>query len=172
MRRYIYVGILILACFLMQSTVFQALAFGGIVPNLLIVLTASFGFMRGEKAGLIIGFICGLLCDICYGDIIGFQSLIMMYIGYLNGKFSGIFYPEDIKLPMVLIILSDFSFGVINYFLLFLMRGRLNFPFYLRTIIIPEVIYTTIVTLVLYPIILKINYALEIREKNSAQKFI
>lgn len=172
MRRYIYVGILILTCFLLQSTVFQTLAFGGIVPNLLIVLAASFGFMRGEKAGLLIGFICGLLCDIFYGDVIGFQALIMMYIGYLNGKFSGIFYPEDVKLPMALIILSDFSFGVVSYFLLFLMRGRLNFPFYLRTIIVPEVIYTTIVTLILYPIVLKINFVLETREKNSAQKFV
>ena len=172
MRRYIYVGLLILICFLLQSTVFQSLAFGGIVPNLLIVLTASFGFMRGDKAGLIIGFICGLLCDICYGDIIGFQALIMMYIGYLNGKFSGIFYPEDVKLPMALIVLSDFSFCVVSYFLLFLMRGRLDFPFYLKTIILPEVIYTTIVTLILYPIILKINFSLETREKSSAQKFV
>ena len=172
MRRYILVGLLIFICFLLQSTVFQSLDFGGIVPNLLIVLTASFGFMRGDIAGLVIGFICGLLCDICYGDVIGFQALIMMYIGYLNGKFSGIFYPEDVKLPLALIVLSDFSFGVINYFLLFLMRGRLDFPFYLKTIIVPEVIYTTIVTLLLYPIIMKINFALETREKNSAQKFI
>lgn len=172
MRRYIFVGLLIFICFLLQSTVFQSLDFGGIVPNLLIVLTASFGFMRGDVAGLIIGFICGLLCDICYGDVIGFQALIMMYIGYLNGKFSGIFYPEDVKLPLALIVLSDFSFGVVNYFLLFLMRGRLDFPFYLKTIIVPEVIYTTIVTLLLYPIVMKINFALETREKNSAQKFV
>ena len=172
MRRYILTGLLILICFLLQSTVFQTLDFGGIVPNLLIILTASFGFMRGDLAGLIIGFICGLLCDVCYGDVIGFQALIMMYIGYLNGKFSGIFYPEDVKLPMALIILSDFSFGIISYFLLFLMRGRLDFPFYLKSIIIPEVIYTTIVTVPLYPIILKLNFALETREKSSAQKFI
>lgn len=172
MKRYILVGFLILICFLLQSTVFQTLDLGGIVPNLLIILTASFGFMRGEEAGLIIGFICGLLCDICYGDVVGFQALIMMYIGYLNGKFSGIFYPEDIKLPMVLIVLSDFTFGVVNYVLLFLMRGRLDFPFYLRSIILPEVIYTTIVTIPLYYIIWKINFALETREKSSAQKFI
>lgn len=172
MRRYILVGFLILICFLLQSTVFQTLNLGGIVPNLLIILTASFGFMRGEVAGLLIGFICGLLCDICYGDVVGFQALIMMYIGYLNGKFSGIFYPEDVKLPMALIILSDFTFGVVNYVLLFLMRGRLDFPFYLKSIIIPEVIYTTIATIPLYYIIWKINFALETREKSSAQKFI
>jgi len=154
-----------MSCFLLQTTFFQAISFGGIVPNLLIVLTSAFGFMRGEKEGLFIGFICGLLCDICYGDIVGIQALIMMYIGFLNGKFSGIFYPEDIKLPMALIIISNLSCGVVNYILMFLLRGRLNFSFYFQNIIIPEVVYTTVITLILYPIILKINMQLEAREK-------
>ena len=52
MKRGIITAILILICFLLQCTVFRFLAFGGIVPNLMIVLTASFGFMRGEKTGL------------------------------------------------------------------------------------------------------------------------
>lgn len=165
-------GVLILLCFLLQCTVFQSLAFGGIVPNLLIVLTSSLGFMRGEKEGLLIGFICGLLCDIFFSEVLGFHALVMMYIGYLNGKFSRIFYPEDIKLPMALIIVSDLSYGIICYILMFLVRGRLNFSYYLMNIIVPEVVYTTVVTLLLYPIILKINVRLETREKRSAQKFV
>lgn len=165
MKRILVIILLVMSCFLLQTTFFQALSFGGIVPNLLIVLTSAFGFMRGEKEGLIIGFLCGLLCDICYGDIVGIQALIMMYIGFLNGKFSGIFYPEDIKLPMALIIISNLSCGVINYIFMFLLRGRLNFSFYFQNIILPEVVYTTVITLILYPIILKINMQLEAREK-------
>lgn len=172
MRRNITVLLLIMVCFLLQCTLFQGLSFGGIVPNLLIILTSSFGFMRGEKEGLIIGFICGLLCDICFGDVVGLQALLMMYIGFLNGKFSGIFYPEDIKLPMVLIVVSDLSFSVVSYILMFLLRGRLHFPYYFRAVILPEMVYTTVVTLILYPIILKVNVWLETREKKSAQKFI
>ena len=102
MKKGIIAAIFIWMLFLLQSTVFQSLSFNGIVPNLLIVLTVSYGFMSGEKWGLIVGFFCGLLCDIFFGDVIGFHALIMMYIGYLNGKFSGGFYPEDIILPMVL----------------------------------------------------------------------
>lgn len=172
MRRKLTVLLLIMICFLLQSTVFQSLSFSGIVPNLLIILTSSFGFMRGEKEGLLIGFICGLLCDICYGDVAGLQALIMMYIGFLNGKFSGVFYPEDIKLPMVLIVVSDLSFCVISYIFMFLLRGRLHFAYYFRTVILPEIVYTTVITLILYPIILKINVKLETREKKSAQKFV
>ena len=59
--------------------------------------------MRGRKTGLIVGFFCGLLMDLFFGSVIGFYSLIMMYIGYSNGLFRRIFYPEDIKLPLILI---------------------------------------------------------------------
>ena len=91
MPRKIIVIIFIFVCFILQSSVFGNLAFNGIIPNLLIILTSSFGFMRGEEEGMIIGFICGLLCDVFFGSILGFYALIYMYIGFLNGKFSMIF---------------------------------------------------------------------------------
>ena len=161
MLRKVCVAVLIIICFLLQSTVFKGLAFAGIVPNLLVILTASFGFMRGENEGLIIGFFSGLLCDIFYGDVLGFYALILMYIGYLNGKFNRIFYPEDIKLPLGLIIVSDISYSMTCYILLFLMQGKFNFPFYFANVIIPEAVYTILVTCILYPLILKLNERLE-----------
>lgn len=170
--RKLITAIFILVCFLLQSSVFTHFAFAGIIPNLMIILTSSFGFMRGEKVGLIIGFTCGLLCDIFFGDILGLYALIMMYIGYLNGKFCGIFYPEDIKLPIGLIIISDISYGIICYIFMFLLRGRLDFPFYFSKVILPEALYTIVVTIVLYPIILIVHQRLETREKRSAQKFV
>lgn len=162
MLRKICVAILIILCFVLQSTVFKSLAFAGIVPNLMIILTASFGFMRGEKEGLIIGFFSGLLCDVFFGDVLGFYALIMMYIGFLNGKFNRIFYPEDIKLPLVLIVISDISYSMTCYVLLFLLQGKFHFWFYFTNVILPEAVYTILVTCILYPVILKINERLEV----------
>jgi len=172
MKRVIVTAFFIFICFLMQCTVFRALAFGGIVPNLLIVLTASFGFMRGEKNGLLIGFFSGLLVDIFFGSVIGFYALIYMYIGYTNGKFSIIFYPEDIKLPITLILCSDFFYGIICYVILFLLRGKFDFSYYLIHIILPEMVYTVVVTLFLYPVILRVNHSLEQQEKRGEKKFV
>ena len=64
------IAAMILACFILQSTVFQAFAIGSIVPNLLLILTVSFGFMRGKKTGLWIGFFSGIFMDICW-DFMG-----------------------------------------------------------------------------------------------------
>lgn len=172
MLRKIVVTILIIVCFVLQCSVFSALAFAGIIPNLMIILTSSFGFMRGEKEGLLIGFFSGLLSDIFFGGFLGFYALMLMYIGYLNGKFSKIFYPEDIRLPLLLIVISDLSYGIICYVLTFMLRGRFEFSYYFVHIILPEALYTIVVTLFLYPAVLKINEKLEVHEGKKAQKFV
>ena len=167
MRRFIVSFLLVISCFVLQSTVFKSIAFGGIIPNLMIVLTASFGFMRGEKAGILFGFFCGLLADIFFGSVIGLYAMIYMYIGYANGKFNMIFYPEDIKLPLALIFVSDMAYGLLSYIILFLMRGRFHFTYYLNHIILPEMVYTIVVTLIFYPFLLWINKKLEDREQKE-----
>ncbi len=172
MLRKIITGLLIFLCFLLQSSVFPAISFAGIIPNLMIILTASFGFMRGEESGMIVGFVSGLLTDVLFGDILGFYALIYLYIGFVNGKFSRMFYKEDIKLPIALIVVSDLTYGLIVYILVFLLRGRLDFIYYFFSVILPECIYTIVVTILLYPVILFIHQKLENRERERAQKFV
>lgn len=172
MRRKIVVFLIIIVCFLLQTTVFQALAFASISPNLLVVVVSAFGFMRGRKEGMWIGLFCGLLFDIFCGSMIGFYGLVYMYIGYLNGMFRKRFFPDDIKLPLILIAASDLACNLVVYLFLFFMRGQFQFGYYLLHIILPELVYTILVTLFLYFVILKINQKLERIEKRSASKFV
>ena len=171
-RRPLVTVLIVIICFLLESTVFQSLSFASITPNLLIVVTASFGFMRGKKEGMLVGFLSGLIIDVLFGDLIGFYALIYMVLGYVNGFFKRIFYPDDIKLPLILISASDFVLGNLVFVFLFVMRSKFDYWYYLGHIIIPELIYTVLVTLVLYQIILHLNQALEAEEKRSASKFV
>lgn len=173
MKRKITIAIIIILCYLLQSTLFQTLSFAGISPNLLVVTASAFGFMGGQKEGLLTGLFCGLIMDIFSGGtIIGLYALLYMYVGFLNGYFRKLFYPEDIKLPMLLIAGSDLIYNLAVYFFTFLFRSKFNFGFYLTHIILPELVYTMAVTIVLYMILLKINQHLELMEKRSAKKFV
>ena len=116
MKRQVVVTVIIMICFLLQTTVFKALSFASISPNLLIVAVSSFGFMRGKREGLFIGFFSGLLIDLFFGYVLGFYALLYMYVGYVNGFFRSIFFPEDIKLPMLLISGSDLACNLCIYF--------------------------------------------------------
>lgn len=168
MRRKIVVCFIIVICFVLQTTLFQALAMASISPNLLIIVTSSFGFMRGKKSGLLTGFFCGLFIDIFYGGPIGFYAMIYMYIGYANGFFRKIFFPEDIKLPMILITASDFICNLLVYFFQFLFRKKFAFQYYLLRIIVPELVYTILATVFVYFILLKVNQKLEMTEKRRS----
>ena len=108
MLRFLFDALLIIICFILQNTIFQTLALASISPNLLVILTSSIGLMRGKKEGMLVGFFCGFMVDIFYGDLFGFYALVYMYIGYLSGFFNKIFYDDDIKLPMLLISASEF----------------------------------------------------------------
>lgn len=144
--------------FVLQTTLFQALSFGGISPNVLIIITASYGFMFGKQYGIMTGFICGLFMDVFYGDVLGFYALVYLYIGAANGIFNSLFYHEDVRLPLILIAASDLCYSFVCYVLLYLLRGRFDILFYLRNVIIPEIIYTMFVTIFLYPCILLLNW--------------
>ncbi len=172
MKRKITVFMIIFVCFLLQTTLFQALALASIAPNLLIITVSSFGFMRGRKEGMYIGFFTGLVFDAFYGTIFGFYSLIFMYAGYCNGMFRRFFFPDDIKLPMLLISVSDIVYNVSVYILKFMFRGQFHFDYYLTHVIIPELVYTVLIMIFLYPLLLKINQKLEASEKRSGMKFV
>ena len=78
MRRKIVLFIIITICYLLQTTIFHWFSFANIVPNLMIIVVSSFGFMRGKKEGMWVGFFCGLLVDIFCGFYIGVYALIYM----------------------------------------------------------------------------------------------
>ena len=155
---------LIIIAYLFQTTLFKAISIAGIVPNILMIITSSFGLMRGKNEGMLVGFCAGLIADIFFMDILGFYALVFMTIGYLNGLFRRIFYPEDIKLPMILIGLSEMLYCFICYIFLFLLRGRMNLGYFFVHIMLPDVVYTVLVTLLLYKGILFLNEALETYE--------
>lgn len=89
------------------------------------------------------------------------HALIYMYIGYANGYFNHIFYGEDIKLPICLISASELAYGLGTYVIMFVMRSRFAFDYYLIKIILPELVYTIILTLIFYRFIYGVNKRLE-----------
>lgn len=169
MKRIITLGVLIIICFLLQSVVFQFFDFAQVVPNILLILTMSFGLMRGRKEGLLVGFFSGLLIDCFYGFAIGPYAMIYMYFGYFNGFFHRFYYVEDVLLPVILIGINDFLYNFVFYVIFYLMRNRLDFFFYVKHIILPEMIYTMLITLVLYKIFMKINRFLKRLEEGSKE---
>lgn len=164
MRRFFITAIIIVLCFLMQTTIFQSIALAGEVPNLILIVVVAIAYMRGRKEGMYVGFASGLLIDFVYSDVIGMYAVLFVVIGYVVGICNEIYYRDELSVPIILIAISDFMFNFAYYVFNFLLRGRLDVLYYIRRTILPEVVYTVLVAVVLYQLLHTLNYHLERKE--------
>lgn len=167
MKRAIIYFIEIIICFVLQSSLYQFISLANVMPNLLLILVVSTAYMRGKIAGMTMGFFCGLLIDILFGKLIGLYALIQMIIGYIAGFANKIYSRDDYTLPLFFIAIADFIYQFIYYIFEFLLRGRLDFLFYLRTKILPEIIYTVAAATIVYKLLHTINHYLDRNENKE-----
>lgn len=157
MRRVISLTILILLNFTLQTTIFGFHSVHSITPNLLLILTMSFGLMRGRREGMLIGFFSGFLMDIFFLNVLGPYMLIYMIIGYVNGFFHKNYMIEDVMLPLIVIIMDELVFNFTIYVFFFLLRNHLNIKEYFFNIMLPETLCTTLLTIIVYKFYVFVN---------------
>ncbi len=170
MKRVVGQSVLVMLIFILQNTVFSALSFNGVKPNLLLIVTVFFGFAVSINNGMLTGFWCGLLCDIFFGSYLGVYSFLFMLLGAYSGVMAKIFYQDDIIFPYLTIAISDGLFGFVCYVFMFLLRGRFSVGTYVSSVILPEILYTLLLSLLLMPLLHKFNtffVKLELKEKES-----
>lgn len=152
-KKWLSTVLMILLCYLLQTTLFFHLKLAGVFPNLLIIVTVSTGYIRGQKDGLFTGLLCGLLSDMIFGSVIGLHALLYMLVGYLFGYANALYWRNDFSVPLILTGVADFVYNFMFYVFEFLLRGKMNFITYLKLIIVPEAVYTMLVAVLLYKVI-------------------
>ena len=162
----------IVLAFTVQNCVFPLLPFLSATPNLLLILTFSFGFIHGKNAGMLYGVFSGLLLDLFYSGPFGFYTLIYIYIGYVNGIFTKYYYEDYITLPLILSIVNGLWYSLYVYVFRFLIRKRLGIGYYFMNLMLPEIIFTVVTTLLIYRIFLMFNRHLEEIEKRGDSSIV
>ena len=151
MRKLLINLVMLILAFTIQICVFPQIAFLSSAPNLLLIVVFVCSFIEGRERGMFYGLVAGLFMDLFYSGPFGFYTL-----------FCNKYYYEDyITLPLLLSLASDLIYNLYIYVFRFLIRNRLNFGHYLVSIIIPEIIFTTVTTLVVYRFFLFINRKLK-----------
>ncbi|MGN0294975.1 MAG: rod shape-determining protein MreD [Lachnospiraceae bacterium] len=170
MKKYGSMLVFITVVFLIQVNVFPSVDLIRISPNLLIVIIAGYGLSKGHRVGMIAGIYSGFLMDIMYGSILGYYMLPYMYIGYVCGYFRRYLNDDNYIIPAILCGVSDFCMGFYIFAFSFALRNRLNFGFYLWHIILPEVVYTMIISLVLFRVQILVNRKIDIWVKKRGRR--
>ena len=153
MKRIICSFFMMIILYLIQTTIFNKVTVAGIKPNVVIILVVLIGYKYGKIPGMLMGFFMGLFLDLTEYDYIGYYSLIYLIIGYLLGFSNKLYTNDSTLIPLGLVGASDFVLNFLIFITGFLLRNRLDLPYYMMRIILPEVVYTIIISALLYRMI-------------------
>ncbi len=173
MRRVLLAVISVLIAFLFQNSILQLFPGMDMIPNLLLVVTVTYGFNCGKQIGMLVGLFCGVLSDAFFGDGgLGFYMLVYIYIGAFCGLFRGYIHREDHLFSLLLTSLCSLGFGGYVYVFRFMLRGRFDILAYAVNTILPEMIYTLIGAVLIYPLISAIDGHLILTKKRRTSSFV
>lgn len=148
--RELLILIEIIIAYLFQTSIFSDWQMAGVVPDCLMILIVAIAFMRGRIPGTVYGFICGLLVDMTYGNVIGLFAFMYATIGYICGFANKIYDSEDYTLPYIMIGGAEFVYNFLYYVMFELLDGKLNVWWYMVKYMFPKVIYTVFISIVIY----------------------
>ena len=149
--------IIVFFAFFIQTSIFPLIPFFNSSPNFLLIITFSYGLLYGEDIGIITGIFCGLLCDMYFNGDFGFYILIYSVIGFINGILNESFVENSISLPMLLSLINGSIYNFYIYITHFMTRRKFAIPYYIYNVMLPNILFTLIATVLIYKILYKLN---------------
>ncbi|NCC16630.1 MAG: rod shape-determining protein MreD [Clostridia bacterium] len=162
---------MVLINFILQTTLFQHLAIQGFFPNTALIIVVSYALLRGSKEGCIVGICSGLLFDIFFGTAMGYYTVLFLAFSYFTGKSQKNFYRENYLLPILFCTITAGTYEFFQFVTEFILRKDADFLFFFLKILLPNIVYTAIVTVPIYRILFGLNEWLELKEKYKYRLF-
>ena len=164
--RFFIILIELIICYVLQSSVWGSLAINNTVPDLLMVVVVSVAYIKGGNAGIIYGFVAGIILDLTYGTHLGYFALLYLLMGFLAGIPHRFYRKDDNITPLILIAICVFINQSIFYVTKFMLRGRLDYSFFLSDIILPKMVYSVLTGAVLYKLVqVSIQWSIRFEER-------
>lgn len=147
--------------FFLQANIFQTFTIAGVMPNLFVIFILFVGLSANATLGISFGVICGLMIDLVYSKSIGITAVMLCIIGYLGAYFDRNFSKENKITIIVMTAISTVIFEVGYYIINSIILGFSVEIFFFIKILLIEVLYNILLTIILYPLIQKMGYSID-----------
>jgi len=157
----IYLILLFIIIYLLHANFFVWFNLGGVKPNLFIILILTIGLFDGKKVGIIFGILFGIILDFFISKSIGISAIMFGTIGLIGGYLDKSFSKDSRITMIMMIVITTFIYELgIIIFNCIINGASINLLYIMKTLIV-ELIYNSIITIIIYPLIIKFGYALE-----------
>ena len=156
-----------LIIYYLQSNFFTWFNIAGVMPNIFVVFVLFVGLFASRTVGTIYGVAIGLFLDLLLGLQVGINAVTLGLIGFLAGVFDKNLSKDSRMTIMIMVLGSTFLAEALNYLLNYMFLSInveiVNFII----ILVIEIIYNLILTIILYPLMQKTGYYIENEYKGN-----
>lgn len=147
--------------FFLQANFFTWFNIATIMPNVYVILVLFIGLFVKRKIGLACGIGFGLYLDIVLGKTIGTSALALGIVGLLGEILSKNFSKDSRFIVCLMVIGTTAVYEIIVYLLTMLRtEGTVEILAFLKILLI-EMLFNGLITIIIYPLIKKAGYYLE-----------
>ena len=163
----IFLILTILIIYYLQANFFTWFNIAKVMPNVFIILVLFIGLFSTRTMGTCYGIGIGLLLDFLLGNRIGVNAATLGILGFLAGDFDKNFSKDSRMTIMLMVLCSTVLVESANYFINYILLSTNIEIISFIIILIIEIVYNLILTIILYPLIQKAGYYIENEYKGN-----
>ena len=147
--------------YFLQSNFFTWFSIAGVKPNLFIIYILFIGLFGNKSMGIIYGAILGIFLDLIFNEKVGQNLFGLVLIGTIATLFDKNFSKDSRITIMFMVLGTTMIFEVMSYFINYIIYSS-NFEImnFIRILVI-EVVYNILITIIIYPLMQKFGYYIE-----------
>lgn len=158
---HIFLIIVFVVIYLLQTIFFSHFTIAGITPNIFIILMLYIGLYMGRTMGIIYGITYGIFLDIWVGKSIGLTSIALAIIGLISGMFDKTLSKDNRMTVLLMGVVCTVIYETILYLLQYMVFAiNIEIVSFIKILLI-EVVYNMLLIIILYPILNKTGYEIE-----------
>lgn len=158
---HIFLVIVFIGIYLLQTIFFNHFTIAGIMPNIFIILMLYIGLYMGRTMGIIYGIIYGIFLDIWIGKSIGLTSIALAVIGLISGMFDKTLSKDNRMTVLLMGIVCTIIYETALYLMQYMAFGiNLEILSFIKTLLV-EVVYNMLLIIIIYPVMNKTGYEIE-----------
>lgn len=150
-----------LIVYLLQSNFFSWFNLAGVKPNLFVILVLSIGLFTGRGFGSTFGILFGLSLDFFIGKSIGISAIMLGIVGFLGGYLSKNFSKDSRITMMIMILFTTLIYEIGTYIFNYFINSVDIELFYFIKVLLIELVFNLLITIIIYPLIIKFGYKIE-----------
>lgn len=153
--------------YFLQVNFFSWFTIAGIKPNLFVIFILFIGLFGNRSMGIIYGAVCGLILDLIIEQKVGVNMIGLAFIGMISILFDKNFSKDSRMTIMLMVLSTTIIFEIISYIMNYMLYSINVEIFKFIEILIVEVIYNVIITIIIYPFIQRCGYYIENEYKGN-----